>query len=142
MKWLIDTNVVSEIRKGERCHDLVAAWWAGLADEDMFLSALTIGEIRKGIEIVRPRNPAKAGEIEAWLHLLCTAFADRILPIDAAVAQTWGRLCATRPMPAIDTLLAATALAHDLVLATRNVADVAGSGARLFDPFSPLPWVR
>lgn len=140
MKWLIDTNVVSEIRKGERCHNLVADWWSSLANEDMFLSALTVGEIRKGIEIVRPRDPAKAAEIEAWLVWLCTAFADRILPVDAAVAQAWGRLCALRPMPVVDTLLAATALVHDLVLATRNVADVAGSGVRLFDPFSPQPW--
>ena len=103
MKWLIDTNVVSEIRKGERCHNLVADWWSSLANEDMFLSALTVGEIRKGIEIVRPRDPAKAAEIEAWLVWLCTAFADRILPVDAAVAQAWGRLCALRPMPVVDT---------------------------------------
>lgn len=140
MKWLIDTNVISEIRKGEGCHPLVAAWWAELADDDLFLSTLTIGEIRKGIEIVRPRNPAKAEQIEAWLRLLCDSFAERILPVDAQVAQSWGRLCAIRQMPAIDTLLAATALVHGLVLATRNVAHVAGSGARLFDPFSPQPW--
>jgi predicted nucleic acid-binding protein len=140
VKWLIDTNVISEIRKGERCQARVAIWWAGLPDEDMFLSALTIGEIRKGIEAVRYRDPGKAREIETWLRWVTDAFADRILPVDAAVAQEWGRISASRPLPVIDALLAATALAHGMVLATRNTTDVAGSGARLYNPFSPEPW--
>lgn len=140
MTWLIDTNVISEIRKGPRCDRHVAAWWDGLSDADLHLSALTIGEICKGVERLRPQNPARADEIEAWLARLSDGFADRILPVTAEIAQVWGRVTAARPMPVIDTLLAATAIAHGLVLATRNIADVADTGARLHNPFSPTPW--
>lgn len=140
MKWLIDTNVISEIRKGTRSDERLATWWGGLSDQDLYLSALTIGEIRKGIEAIQPRNAAKAREIELWLRWVIDAFGPRVLPIDAAVAQEWGRISALRPLPVIDALLAATAIAHGLVLATRNTADVAGTGARLYNPFSPDPW--
>lgn len=140
MKWLIDTNIISEIRKGDRCQERVARWWGERADEDLFLSVLTIGEIGKGIAAVRPRNAAKAREIEAWLRGVTDAFASRIIPIDAAVAKEWGRISALRPLPVIDALLAATAIAHEMVLATRNTPDVAGTGARLYNPFNPDPW--
>jgi predicted nucleic acid-binding protein len=142
VKWLVDTNIISEIRKGDRCQESVAQWWSDRADEELFLSALSIGEIRKGIEAVRPRDAAKARDIETWLRSLTDAFNDRILPVDAAVAQEWGRISAQRPRPVIDALLAATAITHGMVLATRNTADVTGSGARLYNPFSPTPWTE
>ncbi len=135
MTWLVDTNVVSEIRKGRRCHPAVAVWWAGVAESDLFLSVLTLGEIGRGVEAVRPRDPAKAAVLEAWLASLVPAFGPRILPVDATVATVWGRIAAIRSVPVVDALLAATALVHGLTLVTRNGADVAGLGARVLDPF-------
>lgn len=135
MTWLVDTNVVSEIRKGSRCHPGVAAWWRSVEDRDLFLSALTLGEIRRGIEGVRHRDPAQAAALERWLRDVSDAFGSRILGVDPAVADAWGRMAATRSIPVIDALLAATAQVHDLVLVTRNTADVSGLGARMLNPF-------
>lgn len=135
MTWLIDTNIISEFRKGPRCHPAVAAWWAGVEDRDLFLSALTLGEIRKGIEGVRPRDPGRAAALEGWLAEVVDAFGPRVLGVDAAVAETWGRISALRSVPVVDALLAATALVHDLVLVTRNTADVEGLGVQVLNPF-------
>lgn len=135
MTWLIDTNIISEVRKGPRCHPAVAAWWAGVEDRDLFLSALTLGEIRKGIEGVRPRDPGRAAALEGWLAEVVDAFGPRVLGVDAAVAETWGRISALRSLPVVDALLAATALVHDLVLVTRNTADVEGLGVQVLNPF-------
>jgi predicted nucleic acid-binding protein len=135
--WLIDTNVISEIRKGPRCHAEVAAWWADVAETDLFLSVLTLGEIRKGIETLRPRDAARATALDGWLAELTTAFGPRILAIDAATAAAWGRIAAARSVPVIDALLAATARLHDLTLVTRNTADLAGLDVRLLNPFDP-----
>lgn len=137
MTWLIDTNIISEVRKGPRCHPAVAAWWAGVEDRDLFLSALTLGEIRKGIEGVRPRDPGRAAALEGWLAEVVDAFGPRVLGVDAAVAETWGRISALRSVPVVDALLAATALVHDLVLVTRNTADVEGLGVQVLNPFEP-----
>jgi predicted nucleic acid-binding protein len=135
MTWLIDTNVISEIRKGPQCHPSVASWWAAVEDRDLFLSALTLGEIRKGIESVRPRDPVKAGALERWLREVSDVFGARIIGVDPAVADAWGRMSASRSVPVIDALLAATAQVHDLVLVTRNTADVSGLGVRTLNPF-------
>lgn len=139
MTWLIDTNVISEVRKGARCHPAVAAWWRGVEDADLFLSVVTLGEIRRGIEAVRPRDPAKAAALERWLARLPDAFGPRILGVDAAVAEAWGRIAALRSVPVLDALLAATALVHGLVLVTRNLADVADLGVQVLDPFGTAP---
>jgi predicted nucleic acid-binding protein len=136
LTYLIDTNIISEIRKGERCNTGVAAWYAGIADADLFLSTLVLGEIRKGIELARARDRDKASALERWLHAVEIAFAGRVLGIDNAVADQWGRMTAIRPIPVIDGLLAATALANGLTLVTRNERDVAGLGASVFNPFS------
>lgn len=135
MTWLIDTNIISEVRKGPRCHPAVAAWWSSVEDRDLFLSALTIGEIRKGVETLRVRDPDRARALEAWLRAIVQAFGPRILDVDGAVAESWGRIAAIRSVPVVDALLAATASMHGLVLVTRNATDVAGLGVRLLNPF-------
>lgn len=135
MTWLVDTNVISEVRKGPRCHPGVAAWWAAVEDRDLFLSVLTLGEIRRGIEGIRQRDPAKAATLERWLRDISEAFGARIIGVDLAVAEAWGRMSVARSVPVIDALLAATAQVHDLVLVTRNTADVSGLGVRTLNPF-------
>ena len=133
--YLVDTNVISELRKGERCNARVAAWYAGVADADLFLSVLVTGEIRKGIELARPRDGRRAAALDRWLREVERTFRDRILPVDARVADAWGTMCAIRPIPVIDGLLAATARTHELTLATRNASDVNGLGAAVLNPF-------
>jgi predicted nucleic acid-binding protein len=135
VSFLIDTNVISEVRKGDRCDPAVAAWWGGVAEGDLWLSALVLGEIRKGVELARRRDPTKADALEAWLGNVIAGYGDRVLPVDTAVAEEWGRMNAIRPVPVIDALLAATAKANDLTLVTRNEADVAGLDVAVLNPF-------
>ena len=137
MNYLIDTNIISEVRKGERCDGHVAAWFASIDDEDIFLSVLVVGEIRKGIERARRTDPAQARALEKWLSTLKQSYGERILPIDQMVADEWGSMSAIRPLPTVDALLAATVKIHNTTLATRNVADVAGLGADVLNPFEP-----
>ena len=136
MKYLVDTNVISEIRKGDRCNPSVAVWYASVVDKDLCVSVLVLGEIRKGLELLRLRDPAQAKILEAWLGSVTVAFGDRALPIDAPVADEWGRMNAIRPIPVFDGLLAATAKVHGLTLVTRNEADVVGLGASVLNPFT------
>jgi predicted nucleic acid-binding protein len=133
--WLVDTNVISEIRKGARCDPAVAAWWGGVQDRDLFLSVLSLGEIRRGIEALRPRAPERAAVLTDWLAEIAESFGERILDVDAAVAEAWGRLAGPRSVPVVDTLLAATAQVHGLVLVTRNIADMGGLGVPVLNPF-------
>ena len=135
MSYLLDTNVISELRKGERANPNVSSWFAGLADEEIYLSVLTIGEIRRGVESVRRRDRDSAAALDSWLARLSEAHRDRILPVDRAIAEEWGRLNVPDPLPVVDGLLAATAKVTGLTLATRNLADVAGAGVELLDPF-------
>jgi len=135
--FLLDTNVVSESRRGPRCNPRVAAWFASVVVTDLFIGALTIGEIRKGIVLATSRGDhTQAANLNAWLHGMLTIFADRILPVDAAVADTWGRMHAIRNVPVVDGLLAATAIVHDLTLVTRNINHVQGLGANVLNPFA------
>lgn len=133
--YLLDTNVISEVRKGSRCDAQVAAWYAQVDASDLFLSVLTTGEIRKGVERARPHDPGKAHVLEQWLDDLQHRFADRILAVDTRIADEWGRLSAPRNVPVIDGFLAATAKVHGLTLVTRNTGDVNGLGATLLNPF-------
>jgi toxin FitB len=135
VRLLLDTNVVSELRKGARANHDVQAWLAGVADEDIHLSVLVIGELRRGVELLRRRDTRQAMALDHWLDRLMTDHGDRILGIDLAVAETWGRLSALRPASLVDTLLAATAHVHGLTLVTRNVKDVAWTGVACFNPF-------
>jgi toxin FitB len=135
LSYLLDTNVISELRKGERADAKVIAWFAGVAEEEIFLSVLTMGEIRRGIESVRRRDPDSAAALDRWLNLLSEAHGDRVVPIDRAIAEEWGRMNVPDPLPVVDSLLAATARVLGLTLVTRNVADVKGTGVELLDPF-------
>jgi toxin FitB len=135
MSYLIDTNIISEVRKGKRCDPNVAAWYASTGDEDLFLSTLVLGEIRKGIELARSRDPDKAAALERWLRQVEVAFDGRVLDIDNAVSDQWGRMSAIRSIPVVDGLLAATAVTNGLTLVTRNDRDVAGVGAMVLNPF-------
>lgn len=134
--FLLDTNVVSELRKGRRADSNVTSWFAQIADEEIFLSVVTIGEIRRGVESVRRRDPDSAASLDRWLARLSEAHGERIVPVDRAIAEEWGRINVPDPLPVIDGLLAATARALGLTLVTRNVADVEGTGVELLDPFA------
>ena len=139
MSYLIDTNIISEVRKGEHCDKRVSAWYASIRDEELFLSALVLGELRKGVELARRRDAGKAAALERWLREVENAFEGRVLGIDNAVSDQWGRMSAIRPVPVIDGLLAATASVNGLTLATRNDRDVAGLGATVLNPFKGVP---
>jgi predicted nucleic acid-binding protein len=137
VNYLIDTNIISEVRRGERCDRHVAAWFAAINDDDIYLSVLVLGEIRKGIERARRTDAAQARALEKWLSTIKESYGERILPIDQMVADEWGSMSAIRPLPSVDALLAATAKIHGMTLATRNVADVTGLGADVMNPFEP-----
>lgn len=135
MTYLIDTNVLSELRR-KQPDPRVVAWIEARPRQLQYLSVLTLGEIRKGIE--RLESSSRRTVLLDWLELeLPHWFAGRLLDVDAATAQRWGRLTANagRPLPAIDGLLAATALQRDLTLVTRNTRDFQGLGVRLVDPW-------
>ncbi len=133
-RYLLDTNVLSETRKS-RMDPNVASFLEGLDSLSLYLSALTIGEFERGIEIKRRDDPEAADRIAAWVAQAEHDFADRILPVNDEVARIWGRLSADRTRPVVDTLIAATAIVHDLVLVTRNVKDVKGIDMVVIDPW-------
>ena len=135
MSYLIDTNVISEVRKGARCDRNVSAWYASIDDSELYLSVLVLGEIRRGVERARVNDLLRADALDRWLVGVSQAFAGRILAVDQSVADEWGRMGAKRSLPSIDALLAATAKVHDLTLVTRNIVDVAGLGADVLNPF-------
>lgn len=135
---LLDTCVLSEVARATP-DARVLAWFEARDDDDLRISVLSVGEIQRGIELLE--RGARRRRVEAWLEGLVGTFADRVLPVDEAVARRWGVVGARaqragRPRPPMDALLAATALHHDLVLATRNVADFEGTGVKLFDPWT------
>jgi hypothetical protein len=136
VSWLLDTNVLSEIRKGDRADDRVRDWFAGIRSEELFTSVLVLGEVRRGIELRRRRDVPSALALEQWLVRLSTTFGSRVLPIDAAVAERWGLINAPDPLPTVDGLLAATALVHDLTLVTRDGRAVERTGVALLDPWA------
>jgi predicted nucleic acid-binding protein len=134
--YLLDTNVISEVRK-RRPDAHVAAFFARAKSAELFMSVLTIGEIRTGIERLRRKDEDHANALDQWLAGLCASYADRIITLDAAIAEEWGRLSVPDPLPVIDGLLAATARVRGWTLVTRNVADLRGCGIRLLNPFEP-----
>ena len=138
MRFLADTNIISEIRKGNRCDEIVERWYSQVREADIFISVIALGEIRKGVEQLRQRgDSAQVATLDRWLTELNDRFSDRTLPITSTISDTWGRIGAIRPVPIADGLMAATAIQHDMTLATRNLRNVEGLGARVINPFEP-----
>ena len=132
--YLLDTNVISELRK-PRPHGAVVAWLQSVDDARLHVSAVTLGEIQTGIELTREQDVVKAGEIEAWLALVADAY--NVLPMDAAAFRCWARLMHRKSDTLYeDAMIAATAVVHGLIVATRNVADFKALGVEIVDPFS------
>ena len=131
--YLLDTCVVSEAR---RRSPAAVAWLRAAQPNTLFLSALTIGELAKGIAIKQRTDPATAAGFQRWLDELRFVYAARILPVDDAVAATWGRWMAERTRPVIDTLILATAFVNNKIVVTRNVEDFAGTGVAVVNPWA------
>lgn len=133
--YLLDTNVVSELRK-QRPHGGVVAWLESLDDAQLYLSAVTLGEIQAGIELTREQDAKKADEIETWLELVAGAY--NVLPMDAETFRTWARLMHRKSDTLYeDAMIAATAKVHGLTVATRNVADFHALDMEVYNPFAP-----
>ena len=134
MKYLLDTNVLSEVRKPlgdahvKRCISSMPA-------RDLYISVLTLGEVRRGIGLLERRDRAQAETYEAWLVTVLRDYEDRILPVDAEAADEWGRMNVPDRIPIVDGLIAATARVRNMTFVTRNTSDVAGTGVRLLNPF-------
>lgn len=136
VRYLLDTNVLSELRKGARADGGVRSWFDGSAEDELFTSVLVFGELRRGVESVRRRDPKGAVALEQWLMRMAETFGDRVVSIDARVADRWGSLNVPDPLPTVDGLLVATALVHEMILVTRNVRDVARTGVAVVNPFA------
>lgn len=135
--YLLDTNVISELRKGGRANPGVTAFYATLAAEDIYLSVQTVGEIRRGVEDIRKRGDREqANRLEAWLDMVVADYSDRILGFDLDCAQVWGKLMSPSPQHPIDKQIAAIALIYDLTVVTRNTEDFESTGVRYINPFS------
>jgi len=136
VSFLLDTNILSELRKGRRASTRVVAWIESVDDEDLWTSVLVIGELRQGVERRRVRDPVTAAHLERWLDTIIESYGDRLLSIDNAVADRWGRMNVPDPLPVIDGLLVATAMTHDLTLVTRNIRDIRRTGVKHLNPFA------
>ncbi len=134
-EFLLDTNIISEIRKRDRAHPNVAKWVARTPPKDVGTSVLVLAEIRRGIELKRRSDPEHAQSLDRWFTEMRARLGDRVLSIDEPVGDAWALLSVPDPLPLIDGLLAATAKVHGLPLVTRNVGEVARTGISVFDPF-------
>lgn len=134
--YLLDTNVISETIKS-RADAHVLAFLSEIRPSLVCVSALTIGELRRGVAARRGRDEPHAERLAIWVEGIEAAYSERILSVDSAIARIWGELSARRSLPVVDTLLAATALVHDLALVTRNVRDVAATGVQVINPWRP-----
>ncbi len=136
MGFLIDTNVLSELRKGKNANVGVRNWFETISDDQLYISVLTLGEIRQGIEQIKRRDVQAAAALEVWLTQIKAESMNLVLPVTQEITDRWGIINVPDKMPAIDGLLAATALIHDLTLVTRNIRDVERSGVKLYNPFN------
>ena len=134
LEYLLDTNVLSETRKKKADAGVLAFLQAGEAST-LYISVLTLGELRKGVAKKKREDAEAAKRLADWVDGLEYSFADRILGIDAATARLWGDWSSERPRPVVDTLLASTAVVHGLTLVTRNIRDVRGIAVKLLDPW-------
>jgi predicted nucleic acid-binding protein len=134
--YLVDTNVISEVRKGAKANPGVRRFFKEMHAADIYLSAQTIGEIRRGLENIRHRGDIPQTEkLKKWLDVIINDYADKILSFDEDCAQVWGRLMSPHPQHPIDKQIAAIALIHDLTVVTRNVDDFRGTGVEIQNPF-------
>ena len=136
MKFLLDTNVISEIRKRDRADPNVARWVGRTPVTDIGTSVLVLAEIRRGIELKRRRDPEQAKSLDRWFSQMRAELADRVLPVDEPVAEAWAMLGIPNPLPPIDGLLAATALDQNLTLVTRNTKHFGATSVPVFNPWS------
>ena len=137
--YLVDTDVISELRKKEKANAGVVTFFRDAASNDtpLYLTAVSIGELRRGLELIRYRGDAKpAQRLERWLGKILTEYSENILPFDADTAQIWGRLRVPHPENPLDKQIAATALIYDLTLVSRNIRHFTGTGVKLLNPFS------
>jgi predicted nucleic acid-binding protein len=135
--YLLDTNVISESRKGKKANPGMQKFWRSVDPDAIYLPVQSIGEIRRGVEIVKRRgDSAQAKILEVWLQTLATVYADRILSFDGDCAQVWGALMSAGNQHPIDKQIAAIALIHDMTVVTRNTSDFIGTGVSLVNPFS------
>ncbi|MBM7785815.1 type II toxin-antitoxin system VapC family toxin [Tenggerimyces flavus] len=134
MPYLLDSNVVSELGKSLPDPRLLA-WYDEVSSHDLYLSALTVGEIRLGVETIRRRDPHRSRRLSEQLAVLRRSYADRIVPVTSDIADEWGRLSSPDRLPVVDGILAATALLHDWTFVTRSTKDVERTGVRLLNPF-------
>ena len=140
--YLIDTSVVSEARKEAKANPGVTDFFrqVSAAGEPVYLSAVSVGELRRGVELIRYRGDIEQADLlEAWLTIVLEQFGENILALDADAAQVWGRLRVPRPEHELDKQIAAVALVNDLTVVTRNSADFEGTGVKLKNPFLPVP---
>lgn len=135
MRYLLDTNVVSEARK-KKPNAGIIAWMESVPSEEIYLSALTLGELKKGAALLRRKDPRAAESLENWIQGIQDQFSGRILPVDEEVAAVWGELNAIRPLPVIDSLIASTAKVHGMTVVTGNEADISGLGVFVINPFT------
>ena len=137
--YLVDTNVISEVRKKSKANKGVRAFFRQTIEDEipMFISVVTVGELRRGVELIRYRGDVRqANQLEKWLHALLTEYQDHILDINQDVAQLWGRLRVPHPENALDKQVAATALIYELTVVTRNHKDFVKTGVRVLNPFT------
>jgi predicted nucleic acid-binding protein len=134
VRYLLDTNVLSEVR-GPRGDVGVKRWVSSVPTEDLYLSVLTLGEVRRGIGLLGRRDPAQAEVYEVWLVTVLRDYGDQVLPVDAEAAEEWGRMSVPDPVSIVDGLMAATAKVRNMTFVTRNTSDVARTGVRLLNPF-------
>lgn len=136
MSFLLDTDVLSEFRKGDRADRAAVAWLRRRRSDDLYVSVLSLGELRRGVERVRRRGDTKGvRSLEGWLATVVDGYTGRIVNVDRSIADRWGRLGVPDPVPDIDGLIAATAIERNLTVATRNVRQFARTGARYTNPF-------
>jgi predicted nucleic acid-binding protein len=137
--FLIDTNIISELRKGQKADAGVVEFFANAVKNDtpLYISVITLGELRRGVELIINRGDIAQGKLLAdWLYSVQTEYQNNVLPIDAEIALLWGKMRGSNPQNSIDKLIAATALMFELTVVTRNIKDFENTGVNLLNPFS------